>query len=133
MTVWEDYLVYRCRFLGCRDNCINHIDALVTHLRVCRDCHRTRDTDHLSKDTEHLPEHLTTSEAKGAPARPGAQRSEHPGPERERQSRSAPERPAGSDPSRVDPEGRAHPPNPEGDGGNENGVTRATDSTTQPR
>jgi hypothetical protein len=34
---------------------------------------------------------------------------------------------------RVDPEGRAHPPNPEGEGGDENSITQSTDRTAQPR
>jgi len=132
MTEWSRYLAYECRNPECQENCINPRDAACTRERECRSCHRVPSLDSQESRTYRLEE-PTASEPKGAPARPGAQRSEHPGPERERQSRSAPERPAGSDPSRVDPEGRAHPPNPEGDGGNENGVTRVTDSTAQPR
>jgi hypothetical protein len=95
--------------------------------------HRNAVPDGRDDSVEEEPRQSTASEPKGAPARPGAQRSEHPGTERERQSRSAPARLAGSDPSRVDPEGRAHPPNPEGEGGDENCVTRPTDRTAQPR
>ena len=121
MTHWESYREYQCRI--CQEHCINRFDESVTKARECRSCHSV-------PTLEDAPD---TSEGEGEPAGPAAQRSEQPGPERERQSRSAPSRPAGSDPLRVDPEGRAHPPNPEGDGGNENSVTRATDSPAKPR
>jgi len=131
MTDWSQYLAYQCRHSFCEADCINPVDASCTQARECQICHRLPSTFVL--EDEPNAKEPTASEPKGAPARPGAQRSEHPGPERERQSRSAPSRPAGSDPLRVDPEGRAHPPNPEGDGGNENSVTRATDSPAKPR
>lgn len=63
-----------------------------------------------------MPSTDTTSEGTGELVRPETQRSEHPGTEDERQSHSAPARPAGSAPSWVDPEARAFPPNPEGEG-----------------
>ena len=131
MTDWSQFVAYDCRY--CNEGCINRKDATWTQVRECKGCHRAVALDLRDDLVDERAIQSTASEAKGETARPGAQRSEHPGPERERQSRSAPERPAGSDPSRVDPEGRAHPPNPEGDGGNDNGVTRATDSRTQPR
>ena len=132
MTEWSEFVFYECRNKYCQENCINHVDHQRTQLKVCRECLDTWEpvVDDLPRITHHLPDQSTASEPEGAPARPGAQRSEHPGPERERQSRSAPARPAGSDPPRVDPEGRAHPPNPEGEGGNENADTWPTGRDT---
>ena len=132
MTDWSQFVAYECRNPECQENCINPRDATCARERECRSCHGIPSLDSEESKTCR-PQEATASEPTGAPARPGAQPSEHPGPERERQSRSAPTRQAGSDPSRVDPEGRAHPPNPEGDGGNDDGVTRSTDSTAQPR
>jgi hypothetical protein len=131
MTDWSQFVAYDCRY--CNEGCINRVDASCAQANACRGCHRVAPLDPRDDHLEDLPPQPTASEPKGAPARPGAQRSEHPGTERERQSRSAPARLAGSDPLRVDPEGRAHPPNPEGEGGDENCVTRSTDRTAQPR
>jgi hypothetical protein len=131
MTDWSQFVAYDCRY--CNEGCINRKDANCAQVGACKGCHRAASLDLRDNLLDERSLQSTASEAKGAPARPGAQRSEHPGPERERQSRSAPTRAAGSDPSRVDPEGRAHPPNPEGDGGNENGVTQPTDSPAKPR
>lgn len=96
--------------------------------------------DHLPEWAQGLDPSATstTSEGEGEPARPAAQpersssrqsaqrseqtaptrgaSGEQPEPDRERPERSAPARPAGSAPSRGDPEARAHPPNPQGEG-----------------
>jgi hypothetical protein len=96
MVEWSEYVRYRCRY--CQDECINHADAAVTADQICRPCNC-------------VPDLATASEGTGAEARPEAQRSEHPGPARERQSRGVPERPAGSGGLwPPEPEARAQPP-----------------------
>lgn len=101
---------------------------------------KSSNTRHLPEWARGLDvDHTTaTSEGEGESARPEAQpersssrqpaqrseqaaptseaSGEHPGPDRERQSRSAPTRQAGSAPLRGDPEARAHTPNPQGEG-----------------
>ncbi|WP_136688355.1 hypothetical protein [Halorhabdus amylolytica] len=107
MTDWSQFVRYFCACCG--EECINHVDAVTTENTLCRTC-----SDVLGVSRGWI---AVTSEGEGEPAGPEAQRSEHPGPDRERQSRSAPARQTGSAPSRGDPEARAHPPNPEGEGG----------------
>jgi hypothetical protein len=75
----------------------------------------------LDPITSHLPATAVKSEGEGESARPAAQRSEQPGTSAERPEAVAPTRPTGSDPSRVDPEARAPPPNPEGEGNLDSG------------
>jgi len=98
VTYWEAYEAYRCR--ECRTNCINRFDDSATKARKCRLCH---DVPALNEASEP-----TISEGEGEPARPAAQRSEQPGTSAERPEAVAPARPAGSTPSRGDPEARAH-------------------------
>lgn len=96
-----------------------------------------------------LSDQTTASEVEGEPARPAAQperswsrqppqrseeaaptasaSGEQPEPDRERSERSAPARSAGSAPLRGDPEDRAHPPNPCGEGA-PNGDAHHTES-----
>lgn len=107
MTDWSQYRAYVC--IHCHDDCINRQDGVPAQYSLCRSCVR------LDPDLK-LSDLAATSEGEGEPAGPEAQRSEHPGPDRERPSRSAPARPAGSAPSWGDPEARAHVPNPEGEG-----------------
>ena len=115
MTEWSHYVQYRCRHRDCQAECINHLDASCTHYKECRDCHQSLSAE-LRPRSDHLPDTAVTSEGEGESARPAAQRSEQPGTSAERPEAVAPTRPAGSDPSRVDPEARAPPPNPEGEG-----------------
>lgn len=107
MTDWSQFVRYFCACCG--EECINHADAVTTENTLCRTC---SDVFGFSRGDP-----TATSEGEGESAGPKAQRSECPGPDRERQSRSAPARQTGSAPSRGDPEARAHPPNPEGEGG----------------
>lgn len=94
----------------------------------------------------------TTSEGEGEAVRPEAQpkrsssrqpaqrseqaaptrgaSGEHPGPDRERPSRSAPSRQTGSAPLWGDPEARAHTPNPEGEGSPQNDTHQSESDTT---
>lgn len=122
---WTEYVAYSCRRPACQDQCINRADSPYAQTKTCRACYPGVDPDELNPRSKHLPkwaqgldpsDQTTASEGEGEPARPAAQRSEQPEPERERPERSAPARPAGSAPSRGDPEARAHPPNPQGEG-----------------
>ena len=121
MTDWSSYTQYFCSH--CHEECINHADSLPAQRHRCKSC--------ILLELDNTPETgdaLTTSEGTGELVRPEAQRSEHPGTVGERQSPSAPARPTGSAPSRGDPEARAFPPNPEGEG-NPNSDTLASRRT----
>jgi len=125
MTLWSNYVQYYCRHPSCQEECINHIDQSRTIYKECRDCHLVDAGADLDPITNHLPDQPTESERKADPTCPDARPvGEHPGMERERQSRSTADRPAGSAPLRGDPGARAPPPNPEGE---ENLQTRTPD------
>jgi len=116
VTDWSAYVAYWCP--TCHSNCINREDHPATQANRCKDCFDVPSID-------------TTSEGAGELVRPEAQRSEHPGTEGERQSHSAPARPPGSDPSRVDPEARAFSPNPAGEGNRQRDVQGDSDHVAQ--
>ncbi|MXR51123.1 hypothetical protein GRX03_05815 [Halovenus sp. WSH3] len=123
---WTNYAAYHCRFPRCNDPCLNRVDSPYSLTKTCRACFAESDLDDLDVRGDHLPEwaksldpadQTTASEGEGEPARPAAQPAgEQPEPDRERPERAAPTRPAGSAPLRGDPEARAHPPNPVGEG-----------------
>jgi len=117
VTDWSSYVAYWCP--TCHSNCINREDHPATQANRCKDCFDVPSIDN-------------TSEGAGELVRPEAQRSEHPGTEVERQSTSEPARPAGSDPSRVDPEARTFSPNPAGEGNRQRDVQDDTDHVAQP-
>jgi len=115
MTQWSHHVRYSCRHTDCQAECINHLDASCTHYKQCRDCYQSHRVG-LRPRTDHLPDQPIESEGERETACPAAQRSEQPGPTAERSEAVVPSRPTGSAPSRGDPEARAPPPNPEGEG-----------------
>lgn len=136
---WSAHVDYNCRVRHCQDSCFNRVDSPYAQKKVCRACYSKVDLDGLPPKCLHLPDWgrglvvddtTATSEGKGETESPEAQRSEHPGTGRERQSRAAQSRQTGSVPLRDDPEARAHTPNPQGEGSPKNDTHQSESGDT---